>query len=319
MLRILVYGFYNNKNIGDDLFECAFKAIFPEFEFVFTTRFTKENLKNCDAVFFGGGSFVYSQINKDASCWDLLKSKKIFYIGIGVESLIHQEHEELMSSAQLIACRSLEEIDRLKKLNSNSIFINDIVFSLDAQRSQEKISNSILVIPNISVVPNNSSPHWMQAAWGYFKSEFSQFLDDLSGTHKIFFLPASISQRLNDSAAAHEIISATASRSGVLIDVQNFTNQQEIIGFISQFETVITQRFHGIVFCEMTNTPYIALHHHSKLQNSQPHSGIALDYYGLKKSALHDAHRAAAGIQFSAVDKDQYAKLNSTVRKLLVK
>jgi polysaccharide pyruvyl transferase WcaK-like protein len=318
-LKILVYGFYNNQNIGDDLFECAFKKIFPLYSFKFVTRFTKSDLENCDAVFFGGGSFVYSQIDKEVDCWEILKEKKIFYIGIGVESLIHDEHKHLMQSAKLIACRSIEEIDNLKALNKNSFFMNDIVFSLDCKVSEEKIKNSVLIIPNTSVVPNNSSPHWMHSAWGYFKSEFSQFIDEISQSKSIYFLPASISQKLNDVGAAHEIVNATSSRTGKVVDAKDFSEKEEIISFISKFETVITQRFHGIVFCEMTGTPYIAIHHHTKLKNSKPHSGISLDYYRLKKSDLHTALEDAQSIEFLSVDQQQYKNLRLKVENFLVK
>ena len=57
--KILVYGWYHKNNIGDDLFVEAFNHLFPNFDFTFTDVLHSHLIKEADAIFFGGGSFLY--------------------------------------------------------------------------------------------------------------------------------------------------------------------------------------------------------------------------------------------------------------------
>src|SRR5271163_1304539 len=129
-MKVLVYGWYYQGNIGDDLFMESFRHLFPDFEFIFTENINSDKLKDVDAVFFGGGSFLLDRplITEDAL--KILKSKKIFYLGVGVEVDIHPIHIELMSSALMIATRSKNQIDKLRLLNKNVSYIPDLIYSL---------------------------------------------------------------------------------------------------------------------------------------------------------------------------------------------
>src|SRR5579885_2609789 len=100
---ILVYGWYNQGNVGDELFKEAFKHLFPEYQFIFIDKITKNSLKDVAAVFIGGGSFLYAPLNMEDGAFELLKQQKLFYIGMGPETAIHNEHVELMKGAKLIA------------------------------------------------------------------------------------------------------------------------------------------------------------------------------------------------------------------------
>jgi hypothetical protein len=67
---------------------------------------------------------------------------------------------------------------------------------------------------------------------------------------------------------------------------------------ISKYDLIITQRFHGIVLAEMTKTPYIAIHHHDKLKNSQPNHGTFVSYYGINKQTLFDNFNSTIKMNF---------------------
>lgn len=194
MTKVLVYGWYHHGNIGDDLFTEAFSRLFINYQFVFTDSISLDKLTDIDAVFFGGGSFLSERPIIDSDAMDsLMLSKKIFYLGVGVESNIHHEHLQLMSRARMIATRSPEQADKLRLICPNVKVIPDLVYSLQNQIVQSnKEPRSVLVMPNISIVPNRSGPHWKFASWNYFKSEFSQFLDWLvENDYQITRLPSS--------------------------------------------------------------------------------------------------------------------------------
>jgi polysaccharide pyruvyl transferase WcaK-like protein len=300
-VKVLVYGWYHQGNIGDDLFIDAYRHLFPDIDFEFSEKITANKLKNVDAVFFGGGSFLFDcpQITSDAL--PILSTKKVFYLGVGVEADIHPVHQELMSRASLIATRSADQIERLKGINPNVRLIPDLVYSLQPLLSKPpKVSKSVLVMTNIAVVPNNSDPHWKHASWTYFKSEFGQFLDWLL---EAGYRPSLFSMcrglNLDDDWASAELVSAMSRRSRNRILLERPAGIKEVSELVARHEMVITQRFHGIVLAEMTRTPYIAIHHHDKLKFSQPSDGTFLSYYNCSKHSYISAFEQTINMKFA--------------------
>ena len=132
-MKVLVYGWYYKGNIGDNLFVHAFKRLFPNLQLVFTDTISEKRLEDVGAVFFGGGSFLLdppSITGPFDKTWALLKAKKIFYMGVGVELEIHPFHQELMAQAQLLAIRSSDQVERVKAINPNTRFVPDLVYAL---------------------------------------------------------------------------------------------------------------------------------------------------------------------------------------------
>jgi polysaccharide pyruvyl transferase WcaK-like protein len=301
-VKVLVYGWYHQGNIGDDLFMDAFAHLFPDFEFNFSEIIMVDKLQDVDAVFFGGGSFLLDAPNIEDSAWELLASKKIFYLGIGIEADIHPIHQDLMSRAQLIAIRSPNQVERVKAINPNTRFVPDLVYSLQSQvQTTYKAKKSVLVLPNISVVPKTIDPQWKHAAWYYFKSEYSQFLDWLiENGFNLRFFSMCYGNEMNDDWATGEIISQMKHRYQYGIADRLF-NIQQLTSLLSEYEVIITQRFHGIVLAEMMKTGYLAIHHHDKLKFSYPGNGKFLSYYNCSKQSLIEGFHAARQMNYSSI------------------
>lgn len=265
-----------------------------------------------------GGSFLYSKINISDEDFELLKTKKIFYIGIGIEVGINPMHLELMKSAKLIATRSIDQLSRMQEINSNSIFVPDIVYSLQDQVKFSEKEKSVLVIPNISVVPKHNEPHWKHAAWNYFKSEYCQFLDYLvENNFKLNFFSMCNSATVDDKFAAIEIMNLmNYSNSNMLIHT-NIESISDVTALYSKYSAILTQRFHGIVLSEMVNTKYIAIHHHDKLKFSEPHNGNYVSYYGLNKQQLIDQFNHLNVVK-NSINSNVFNNLKTEVDKLLI-
>lgn len=302
-MKILVFGFYFKKNIGDQLFIEAFKYLFSELEFVFTDYIDDSLLQNIDVVFIGGGSFLGSSPNITNSSLNILKNKKIFYIGVGIESEIHPIHLHLISIAQLVATRSLDQIDKIKLLNYNTYFIPDLVYCLQSKvKLQNKINKSVLILPNSNLVPKGSDNHWKHAAWNYFKSEFSQFLDYLvEQKYHLNFLSFCQSDEVHDNWAASEIIGQMNHRNNNFISNDYFEKMEDISNYISKYDTVITQRFHGIVLSEMTRVPYLSISHHDKLKKCNLNEGNFISYYGLSKDELIKSFNQTINLKYKSI------------------
>jgi len=319
--KVLVYGWYNHHNIGDDLFCAAFKNIFPNINFSFSDTLTIDKIKDVSAVFVGGGSFLSNHITISPECLNLLKTKKIFYVGVGAETDIHPHHQDLIKHASLIALRSPVGMEKVKKLNDNVILIPDIVYSLKPIQSSNKNPKSVLVLPNIHAVPHNGDAHWKHNSWEHFKFEFSQFLDHITENgYTVNFFSMCDNKLHNDDWAAHEIISNMRHRNGNnLVRAQS----QDIAGvckLISNYSSVITQRFHGIILAEITRVPYMAIHHHDKLKSSSLNEGIFVSMYSMSKSLLIDQFNLVNQIELSksiAIESDMFKRLEEKITSIL--
>lgn len=315
-IRILVYGWYGQGNLGDELFKDSFKNLFPDYHFIFTDHINDSHLHNIDAVFFGGGSFLTDSPKIKETALSLIKKLPIFYIGVGAETQINPTHQELMKLAKLIAIRSSVNLHNIKKINDHTIVIPDLVFSLD-HRLSSKIEKSILVIPNILVVPKWSDPHWMHCSWDYFKNEFSQVLDEyFAQGYRISFMPMCINDQINDQNASIEIINRMSKRRDhFLLDKPRAID--DALKTISKYEIVITQRYHGFVLSQLARTHCLTIHHHDKLKNT---GGNCLSYYGLSKSVLIDqinTIKSSNIVNVLPIDRDIFDNLVRVVRNLI--
>lgn len=284
MKKVLVYGFYFHENLGDDLFMEAFQYLFPDIEFIFTDYIDTKNLNDIDVIFFGGGSFLLEKPIISNEAFEELKYKKIFYLGIGVEAEMHPAHKELMSNAVMVGTRSQDQVNNLKLINKNVAYFPDLIYSLQSKVEVSPKSNrSVLIMPNISVVPSWSSPHWKHAAWSYFKSEFAQFLDwVIINDYKINLFPMCRGNEMDDGLVSAELVLHMNNRNYCHIySGRRLTNVKDITSLISQHDLVITQRFHGIVLANMTKIPCFSISHHDKIKSEH-----TMSYYGLSKDKL---------------------------------
>lgn len=320
-MKILVFGWHNKHNLGDHFFIEAFENLFPNIHFIFTDYMTVQQVKSADAVFIGGGSFLFAQPDIEPAALSSLYLKKIFYIGVGGETEIHATHEGLISKAIYVACRSPKALNNIKSINKKAQFIPDLVYSLQQNvKLAPRKHKSVLVIPNITVVPKVSDPHWKHAAWAYFKSEFCQFLDWLvDAKYHIKFLPMCTSNCTNDNWATAELIAHMNNRNNSYSIIKEPRTFSETAYLCSQFETIITQRFHGIILAEMTETPYIALPHHDKLSDTFPNNGEFLSYYNVNKASLIDSFLKLSldNTPNIVIEPNIYKKLANDVIRLL--
>lgn len=317
-LKILVYGWYNQGNLGDDLFIDAFRNLFPQFEFRFTDCITNDHLKDIDAVFLGGGSFLDESLKvKDESTFEELKKLKLFYLGVGSETVFHSTHLELFKVAKLIAIRSKVNLDQLINLNFNTIVIPDIIYSLPVIESTERFNKSILFVPNIYTVPLWDDSHCKHISWDFFKTEMSQLLDELiRDGYKVDFLPMCVNSELNDNFAAIEIVNRMRRRKECRL-LEKPVDFQTAIQVFSRYEAVVTQRYHGAVLAELAGTPSLTIHHHDKLKNVK---GVTTSYYGLSKSVLLEKLHQTFNQKETPVlpiDRDIFVNLSKKVVNLL--
>lgn len=320
--KVLVFGWYNHGNLGDEFFGDIFKELFPLYEFTFADHIDENNLKDKDAIFLGGGSFLDQTTTITNAAIPILKSKPIFYMGVGTEIDISPIHLELLKIAKLIVVRSTQKLDLIKSLNSNVVVIPDLVYfhSLTSKNiSTTSKKKSVLILPNIATLPQNHEPHWKHMAWEYFKFEFAQFLDSLvDANYQIKFFPMCQERNLDDNWAAIEILGKMRRRSRNFLLEKRTETLDETIQLFSQYETVITQRYHGIVLADLAGVPHITISHHDKLKNSDKNY---ISFYGFNKDVMKEKFNDGKVIKFSNVlpiEADIFVGIKKVINDLLI-
>lgn len=281
-MKVLVFGFYDKGNLGDELFKEAFKKIFPELDFTFTDKLTKELLKSFQVIFIGGGSFLDQS---QGFSIDDLSGKDIFYIGIGAETNINPIHEEIIKKAKLVAIRTYH-YQKISKLNTSVMIIPDLVYALYNHSGSSYRNKSILVIPNVLNVPVYSDPHWKHVAWDFYKNELAQVLDErIRAGYTINFFPMAEGLSTNDSWAAIEIMNRMQKKSSTYLLNSKFTSK-EVISLFSEYQVIISQRYHGNIIAELANRPYLGIWHHDKLKSSYFNKGEFIPYFEVSKNKI---------------------------------
>ena len=284
-MKVLVYGYYHKQNLGDDLFQEAFKKLFPAFDFTFVNKIT--TVSDYDLIIFGGGSLLEGDPQLGDKIITELQSKKICYIGVGTETKIHPTHISLLNSSKLIATRS--KISNLTEITASKIFIPDLVYSLCPDNNaflNSKNDKNVMLLPNITVVPTNKDPIWKWSAWNYFKSEFAQFLDYLvSKNYKLDISSMCTNPKQSDYSTGMEITNHMVNRN-------NYSSELTFNNYATKFQEasiIITQRYHGSILSQIFRKPHLTLFHHDKLSSDYEKEGIYLSYYQMNKNLLIDS------------------------------
>jgi polysaccharide pyruvyl transferase WcaK-like protein len=308
-LKVLVYGFYSKNNIGDSLFAEAFKFLFPQLDFIFTDAITRSQLELVSTVFIGGGSFLDTDLVITEDAFAILKTKNIFYIGVGAETLICSQHIELLVVAKLIAIRTPKYIDKIKNINQNTIVIPDLIYALPKHKQSEKEHKSILILPNAHIVPKWFDEHYKHAAYDVFRSEFAQFLDILiEDGFKINFFSMCDSKLIDDGWATAGIISSMKYVDNSFNLGQKCVDIDAITKLFSKYQFIISARYHGAILADLLQIKHFTIAHHNKLKNT-----YTVPYYGLSKQFLLD--------QFYSISNEPYSciPLESNFDDLLIK
>jgi hypothetical protein len=280
---VLAYGWYGRGNAGDELMKLALQELFRPRNVVlrFTNSIDMKDLKLAsggfvDGVIFGGGSILDGAPNVKAPALEALLTRKVpvFYMGVGPETAVDPVHASLLAVARVIAFRDKD--------------IPDLVYSLSQPELHEP-KPSVLIIPNIEVVPTTESPHWMHVAWEHYKNEMAQALDELVDNNvKPEFLLMCKNPRMDDAWPATELLSRMKRRPWEKI-MHRAGDDLSTCTLMSRYRVVVTQRYHGIILAEIAGVPYVSLDHHDKLKNATPSRGRHLSYYGVYKAILKSA------------------------------
>lgn len=319
MPNVIVYGWYNRGNMGDELMKRAFSSILEPhgFSVTFVDSIDKGVLSAADVIVFGGGCILHDDPSVDAVALDAMLSKRIpvFYVGIGLETDVSPMHQKLLNVAELIVTRSYPA-------SAPQVCIPDLAYSLAPELvsgSMPVEKNGVLVITNVEVLPKHSDPHWMHVSWEHFKNEMAQCLDRLVelGVEPTF-VGMCKNDRHDDTWPAAELVGRMKFRK-TRYSVKVMTSPEDLVVLMRSSKVVYTQRYHGIVLAEIAGVPYVSIDHHDKLKLAHPSDGQHVGFHSATKDQLLSSFDAAVSSSFptNVPDRSVYDELVTKIEGIL--
>lgn len=275
-MRVFVFGWYGHGNIGDDAFKLSFKQLWPDIDFTFDNHIP-EDINDYDRLWIGGGSFLDQAIPNLQ-----LVRIPIAFLGVGIDS-VHGGNLEALRNAEVI-CR---DPDSAKKLELYAPCakgsISDLVFARrDLQEVKDRCPvKQILVLVNDFLTPKGTEPDWKSLAYYWFLQEFAKVLGRFANDgYRIKMLPMCINSRVDDRRLAAAIIGRSLHPECYDWGLTPVT-EAELLTEMRRSEFMISQRFHGIVYGLLTETPCITIKCHEKFDSLTSRLDLpVVDYYG---------------------------------------
>lgn len=288
-MKILVYGWYGNTNLGDEAFKDAFRFLFPQHTFKFGNHIPAD-VNSYDAVWFGGGSFFDGPLVNPSK---VEIKKPIAFIGIGLPAkpeAVPATTLPVLKQAKLILCRDSASVETAKALGLSATQMPDLALATPNLHPRNPKHNKVTIFCNDNFTPRLGSPEYMILAFYWFMSEFSSVCNMLiEKGYELEFVPMGVGD-IDDRRFAAMIHSRITKKAKAVWQVNPFTHS-EFEKAISESALVISQRFHGVVFSIKYGVPFVSINAADKFASLMKDMGVnsCLDYYGFTKVRFLDA------------------------------
>jgi Polysaccharide pyruvyl transferase len=284
--NILVVGWFDNGNTGDEAFKSAYLDLFGERANLHFQNHIPPTVNDFDVCFIGGGSFLDQKI-------DGLSTIRIplAFIGVGIHDSVHVSNTEALQAARLIVVRNRQFDFPIE------VFIaSDLVFARKFDPIPKVESKTILVLGNEFLVPKKGDAYWKHSGFNWFLNDCSALLDDYIelGYDVEFYpmcTPAQPSQfgLHDDRIFACHVISMMLHRDKTVMH-WGASDEAELLRKINNSCLILSTRFHGNVFSLMMGKPWIGIVSHDKMISFFADFGLCnfMDYYGFTKKIFEE-------------------------------
>jgi polysaccharide pyruvyl transferase WcaK-like protein len=270
-IKIAVYGYYGNNNIGDETFKICFRNLWPEIDFSLIKEIPQNINEAFHGIIFGAGDLLDQSIKNS----NIIKIP-IYLIGIGYNN-IHETNKHLLQTANVIITRN----------QSPYLVASDICFSLPGEtESKNGDSKIVSVFTNDFLTPRRNAQDWIKDSYNWYLTEFSSILDDLSKKgYTVRMIPMCCNPHVDDRKLAGTLISRMECRSSVQWILDPIKNYNQLKDLISESHSIISQRLHGGIFSYIAGVPCIMINHHDKMHQFSKSIELesSLNYYGFNK------------------------------------
>ena len=278
--KIFVYGWYGKSNLGDEAFKDSFEYLWPDVDFTFSS-IIPPNVNQYHAFWIGGGSFLEQPIP------DLDKvTIPLAFIGVGGCSCPAESTRKALERARIIVFRNDSALDHWATPQAHAI--SDLVFARDSKPFNFPKKEQITVLLNDFITPKGKGAEWKALAYNWFLQEFSKILDRFSTKYTIKLFPMCVNPRIDDRRVGAAVIgrSEYPHRYDWMLHTPS---EYDLRVAISESKFVITQRFHGLVYSILEDTPCVTITMHDKFASLGRELDIPmLDFYGMTDKRFKD-------------------------------
>lgn len=278
-MNVFVLGWYDNQNLGDEAFKDAFRHLWPQANFTFSSDIRKFDPQVHGALWLGGGDIFGGN-----QFLELPPDVPVAVIGVGISGL-NDAVRRVLDRAQIVIVRDHAS----KTAYPRAHLAPDLIFSLP-ERQIPPSENMVLMLLNDFFSPRRHSPWGTQVHNGVFVNEMAKVVDGFVAQKKrVVFAPMGVGG-IDDRRAAAQVIGLLARPTAVdwILDPVSDDSLWDLVGRSS---LVVTQRFHGMVYSAVSDRPCVAICGHKKLwelgQEIMPKSTV--DYYGFTDRAFYTA------------------------------
>jgi polysaccharide pyruvyl transferase WcaK-like protein len=274
-IKIFVYGWYGKNNLGDDAFKDSFEFLWPDADFTFSSTIPQNVNLEYDLFWVGGGSFLEQHIQgiEDVKL-------PIAFVGVGGCSCPAEATREALEKAKIIVFR---DAGALKHWSTPQTYaISDLVFARDFEPLKLPKKDQIAIFLNDFITPKGKAcAEWKTLAYSWFLQEFSKILDRFSSKYTIKLFPMCVNPRVDDRRTAAAILGRSEYPQRYDWEM-GIPSEMDLRKVISESKFVITQRFHGLVYSILEDTPCVTMTMHDKFAALCSELDIPiLDFYGM--------------------------------------
>lgn len=313
-MKVLVVGYYNKGNLGDDAYQGIMGRFFPKdnLTFVCANKVSTVNASDYDAVVVGGGDIINDYFNDHISPFlRTFKGPKIaFSIGIPFPSCITEKY---LGHFDHVFTRNYEDLREIQKVlgSHKAHFIPDIALAYEPSKGRINTSNDLSV--SLGSVQNFSIGGMTEKKCGVFLVgnliNYPSIVDDIAHligkialTYSVTlycFDPAEdrpLSEKVRD-LALQRISRAITNKNRIIVNSESHT-AQEMINIMTDLDFAVCMRYHSHIFCTIAGTPFMSISSTRKTRSYMKQSGlnayqyeIELDGYGTPVKSDYDAMR----------------------------
>lgn len=257
-MKVLVLGFYDRQNLGDDMFKLTLAFMLPKFMLTFAcTDDFKGSVASYDAIICGGGDIINEYFIENIRKITAGYKGPILAVGIGI-SHESQINNGLLDMFDHVFTRNITDVRSIqKRLGSKyAHYLPDLGFLLTAPHST--LPGAVRMSsprPRVGIClahPTVRNSHFTYA--------MTNFIDRLSERYHIVLIAFNTSDNVveSDLLTNNTIKDQLGDTKNVEVS-KTITNVYEMLDVLSTMQFIVAHRFHANIFSIVAAVPFLSI------------------------------------------------------------